>query len=666
MAFEIDPVSGKILVFYQFLKPNPKKPKTLEEALEDESIIVFYPEQIIFLDYGLYGSSREEIFGYLEKVKQPFNQLKLLETSLIIYRIVKAPERLVFSIDTGAMPMDKAMKFVEKIKQKLTQKVSYDSRSGSLHNQPEIMSMLDNYFLPQCLRLDTEISCLDGIDKTLSQMIDDFNNGIKNEVLSVDQSSGKIIHGEVEWAGITRKDAELVRVHLDSGKCVDVTPDHKFVMRDGSEVEAQHLSHDDSLMPYYTRDEKICSTSNDYKQVYDNCDDEWKFIHRIVKCVGGGNVVHHQDFDRYNNMSDNLIEMRSLDHLIYHSSLGSDTLKKLWKDDDFREMMVETAKKTANRWKDGDFRTHMSTIQKGIVNNRIISIFTKLYIDANKPSMDVFRNILSNDNGFMGEWLSLNKDKKNIKNDYLGKTSFYNIIKHMGFSDYTEFKKGVVINHRVDYVENLSIKEDTGCLTIKDAGNNHNFPLSIGVFVKNSSDGRGSSIDSVGGNPSGFAEIDDIWYFARKLYVALKYPMSRITNMQEGRSGDNMFMGSQTGEINRDEIRWAKFLERNQHKFTKSFTKLFLLHLEFMGLKHEYELDESKINITMTPPNNYKQQMGQMLLESQMNNYQNVANNPEISKSFAQTKYLKWTEEDLKANSDGFKRDKELYPVDEF
>jgi hypothetical protein len=563
-------------------------------------------------------------------------------------------------------------------------------------------------------------------------MIDDFNNGIKNEVLSVDQSSGKIIHGEVEWAGITRKDAELVRVHLDSGKCVDVTPDHKFVMRDGSEVEAQHLSHDDSLMPYYTRDEKICSTSNDYKQVYDNCDDEWKFIHRIVKCVGGGNVVHHQDFDRYNNMSDNLIEMRSLDHLIYHSSLGSDTLKKLWKDDDFIEMMVETAKKTANnrwldqserdnqsgkmsqywkdnydvfykniskpksddhkkslsvsitnkwkdpvyrkkssqsskdRWKDGDFRTHMSTIQKGIVNNRIISIFTKLYIDANKPSMDVFRNILSNDNGFMGEWLSLNKDKKNIKNDYLGKTSFYNIIKHMGFSDYTEFKKGVVINHRVDYVENLSIKEDTGCLTIKDAGNNHNFPLSIGVFVKNSSDGRGSSIDSVGGNPSGFAEIDDIWYFARKLYVALKYPMSRITNMQEGRSGDNMFMGSQTGEINRDEIRWAKFLERHQQKFTQAFTKLFLLHLEFMGLKHEYELDESKINITMTPPNNYKQQMGQMLLESQMNNYQNVANNPEISKSFAQTKYLKWTEEDLKANSDGFKRDKELYPVDEF
>jgi hypothetical protein len=160
--------------------------------------------------------------------------------------------------------------------------------------------------------------------------------------------------------------------------------------------------------------------------------------------------------------------------------------------------------------------------------------------------------------------------------------------------------------------------------------------------------------------------IVDIWYFARMLYVALKYPMSRITNMQEGRSGDNMFMGSQTGEINRDEIRWAKFLERHQQKFTQAFTKLFLLHLEFMGLKHEYELDESKINITMTPPNNYKQQMGQMLLESQMNNYQNVANNPEISKSFAQTKYLKWTEEDLKANSDGFKRDKELYPVDEF
>jgi hypothetical protein len=330
MDFDIDPITSKINVFYQYLKPNAKRPKSIEDAKKDKNIIVFYPEQIIFLDYGLYGSSKEEIFGYLEKVKQPFNQLKLLETSVVIYRLVKSPERLVFKIDTGAMPKDKAMAFVEKVKQKFSQKVSYDQNKGTLVNDPNIISMLDNYFLPQ------------------------------------------------------------------------------------------------------------------------------------------------------------------------------------------------------------------------------------------------------------------------------------------------------------------------------------------------SADGRGSNIESIGGNPSGFAEIDDIWYFNRKLYTALKYPMSRVMNMQEGRQGDTMFMGGQTGEISRDEIRWAKFLERHQNKFEQSFTELFLLHLEFQGLKKEYDIDSSKINIVMTPPNNYKQQMQQMLLESQMNNYQTLANNSEFSKGYLQRKYLKWDDDDIKLNAEYHKEDAKLIPKDEY
>jgi uncharacterized protein YwbE len=461
-----DTKTGKVEAYLQYLEKKAKKPSTIEEALEDDKIVVFYPSQISHL---VYSKCNGVTLGYLDKAKQPFNQLKLLETSVIIYRLVRAPERLVFKIDTGSMPRDKAMKFVEKIKQKLSQKVSYDTSTGELDNQPDVISMLDNYFLPQCLRLNTKISCLDGSDKTLSEMIDDFNKGIKNEVLSVDQQTGKIIKGEVEWAGITRRNAELIRVHLDNGEFVDVTPDHKFVMRDGSEVEAQNLKHNDSLMPYYT----------------------------------------------------------------------------------------------------------------------------------------------------------------------------------------------------VDFIEKLDFKEDTGCLTIKDAGNNHNFLLSTGVFVKNSADGRGSSIESVGGNPSGFSEMDDIYYFSRKLYTALRYPMSRVFNMQEGRSADTLFMNGNSTEINRDEIRWAKFLEGNQNKFSNEFKSIFLLHLEFKGLKKEYELDNYKIKIRLTPPNNYKDQMDQAKLEMMANNYQNFANNSEFSKSFLLMKYMNYTEEDLKANSEGFALDKKYLPKDD-
>lgn len=125
----------------------------------------------------------------------------------------------------------------------------------------------------------------------------------------------------------------------------------------------------------------------------------------------------------------------------------------------------------------------------------------------------------------------------------------------MGFNDYTEFKNNVKVNHRVKKIEKLEFKEDTGCLTIKDPRGNHNFAVGAGVFIKNSADGRGSQIDTIGGNFSSFAELDDIYYFQRKLYRSLKYPMSRVSKMQENNEGDMLFAGGRMGEITRDEIK---------------------------------------------------------------------------------------------------------------
>ena len=149
MDFELNGKTGKIVAYYQYLKKNVKRPKSIEDAEADPDIIVFYPEQIGFIDYGIYGNNRYDIKGYLDKAKIPFNQLKLLETSVIIYRIVRAPERFVFRIDTGAMPMEKAMKFVEKVKQKMTKKQTYDPNTGRLSQEPEVLSILDNFYLPQ-------------------------------------------------------------------------------------------------------------------------------------------------------------------------------------------------------------------------------------------------------------------------------------------------------------------------------------------------------------------------------------------------------------------------------------------------------------------------------------------------------------------------------------
>lgn len=259
--YEVNPITGKITVYYQYLVQNMKRPINRMEAEKfsspgkDQKMVIFNPEQIGFINYGLYGRTLYEIYGYLEKAKVPYNQLKLLETSCIIYRLVRSPQRLVFKIDTGSMPRDKAMKYVERVKQKFIKKQTYDPRTGALTMEPEVLSLLENYYIPTCLRIsNTYINLLDGRNLSLQEIINEYNEGKKNYVYSVDQKTGKIFPGEIEWAGITRKNTNVVRVHLDNGNFIDCTPDHKFlVWKDNTktemiEIEAQNLAEDMDLV----------------------------------------------------------------------------------------------------------------------------------------------------------------------------------------------------------------------------------------------------------------------------------------------------------------------------------------------------------------------------------------------------------------------------------
>lgn len=174
------------------------------------------------------------------------------------------------------------------------------------------------------------------------------------------------------------------------------------------------------------------------------------------------------------------------------------------------------------------------------------------------------------------------------------------------------------------------------------------------------SENRGSDISTVGGSNIGFKDLDDIHYFQKKLYRSLKYPMSRIENRHEDRSGENLFRGNALGEITRDEIKWAKFLERQQKKFADMLKGVFLLHLEYKGLKSQYGLTKDNLQIMFNPPSDYKTQMQQNLLETKMNNYTQLSNEEEFSKYYLLKKFMEWDEDEIKENAEGLKKDKEL------
>lgn len=160
--------------------------------------------------------------------------------------------------------------------------------------------------------------------------------------------------------------------------------------------------------------------------------------------------------------------------------------------------------------------------------------------------------------------------------------------------------------------------------------------------------------------------MDDIYYFQRKLFQALKYPLSRVEQRHEKQSINDV-LTSETGTIARDELKWGRFLKKHQDKFADAFLDLFLLHLDFIGYKTEYELTKSKLNISMTVPNNFLNKLYQAELSEKWENYSNTAQE-EISKIFRMKHFLGWTEEEIQENIADLKRDKEegLTPSDTY
>ncbi|MGI0076183.1 MAG: portal protein, partial [Nitrosopumilaceae archaeon] len=198
----------------------------------------------------------------LRSVYRAQKQKELLEDAIIIYRVQRAPERRVFYIDVGKMPPMRIKQYLETIKNEIKQKriPSFSGGQNEVDTVYNPHSMVEDFFLAQrCLRINTLVPLLDGRSITLEQIIDEYKQGKKNFVYSIDQKTSKLIPGEIEWAGITRKNAQLIRVWLDSGQYIDCTPDHKFVMQDGSEIEAEFLKKNAILMPHFEDSRKVQS-----------------------------------------------------------------------------------------------------------------------------------------------------------------------------------------------------------------------------------------------------------------------------------------------------------------------------------------------------------------------------------------------------------------------
>jgi hypothetical protein len=116
---------------------------------ENREIIVLPTAQITHANSGNFNYNNTVAEPVLEKARRPYRQLSLLEDASIIYRLVRAPERLVFNVDTGKLPPARAEEAVFKMMRRYNTQKVYDPSTGDLANGYDPHSMLESFWFPK-------------------------------------------------------------------------------------------------------------------------------------------------------------------------------------------------------------------------------------------------------------------------------------------------------------------------------------------------------------------------------------------------------------------------------------------------------------------------------------------------------------------------------------
>lgn len=533
-----------------------------------------------------YGSSM------IEAARRIWRQLILIEDAMLVYRIVRSPERRVFKIDVGNVSPDKIDEFMEQVKNKLRRNQIIDPATGRVDLRYNPLSVDEDYFIPVRgdkgsdistlpggqfpVRRDTPIPLLDGRVLTIEQLAREYDEGKENWVHSVQEGSNTVVPGKVVWCGKNYVCDRLHRIWLDDGTYVDMAPEHPVVLRDGTKKRADRLISGDSLMPFRTK--KGLLGNYGYRMVQDPSDDEWKFVHRLVAGHAEGRknqALHHVDFDRFNNRPDNLRWMGWKEHIRLHGEHAIRYLHTPEMDRKNAERMAAynrsekgraaTVQWNTTRWENPEFRRSHSgekhwLVRKWACRYDVLSP-EKLAEFCRERGITSFKQLLERDDRPLAT-----------------PEQFRACLRHHGIGSWTEFSRdnlGVQPrNHSVVRVEIIEgVSDDVYCMTVVGpAGEDdrHNFAL-----LGRRPDGKiGQEWD--GFFVSNTGDIDDVQYIQNKLFAALKIPKSYL-----GYEGD---VGSKATLAQQD-VRFARTIQRIQKIIVAELQKIAIVHLFILGYR---------------------------------------------------------------------------------
>ena len=134
---------------YFVYNPKMSYPTSNPTSMGGNNGIRIARDSITYCTSGLVDRNKGSTLSYLHKAIKALNQLRMIEDSLVIYRLSRAPERRIFYIDVGNLPKVKAEQYLRDVMMRYRNKLVYDASTGEIRDDKKFMSMLEDFWLPR-------------------------------------------------------------------------------------------------------------------------------------------------------------------------------------------------------------------------------------------------------------------------------------------------------------------------------------------------------------------------------------------------------------------------------------------------------------------------------------------------------------------------------------
>ncbi len=147
----IDPIYDNMQNFMVrgFLERKPVLDPKNPSKISDWELIPLQKNQVTYINSGIWNEDKTFRLPYIENARRAYRELSLIEDSIIIYRLVRAPERLIFNIDVGTMPPAQAESYLRTLMNNYWNSKTFDIANGGIMQKFNPQSMLDAFWFPK-------------------------------------------------------------------------------------------------------------------------------------------------------------------------------------------------------------------------------------------------------------------------------------------------------------------------------------------------------------------------------------------------------------------------------------------------------------------------------------------------------------------------------------